>query len=154
MDVADPQCQLQDGDTALPGKYIVMILIAAMVMVVGTLGNTLTLASTMYVRKWKPRDQFSILHLPVTSLLMNLSVCDLIYCAFGLPHMIHGMALQGEQRTVLVCGDLTVLLPGDPYTDWAHFCLVQGAVRNLAVVADFNTMGLISAYVCVHHICR
>ena len=78
-----------------------MLGVASLVMVVGSLGNLLTLAAIPYVRRRYPAE-FSLLQLPVTDLLINLLVCDLVYCGFGLPHMIHGM-LIGEQ-----CEDVVV----------------------------------------------
>ena len=76
----------------LPVWRCFMIGVAALVMVVGSLGNLLTLVAIPYVRRHYPQE-FSLLQLPVTDLLINLSVCDLIYCSFGLPHMIHGMVI-------------------------------------------------------------
>ena len=81
--------------------HFFILSVAWLVMVVGCLGNLLTLAAIPYVRRRYPAE-FSLLQLPVTDLLINLSVCDLVYCGFGLPHMIHGM-LIGEQ-----CADVVV----------------------------------------------
>ena len=75
-------------------------------MVVGVVGNSLTLVMIPYIRKFYP-TQFSMLHLPVTTLLMNLSVCDLIYCGFGLPHMVHGMLL-GDTKYLDLLHDITL----------------------------------------------
>ena len=57
-----------------------------------------------------------------------------------------------------------IQMPGtNPYADWPvldlwgwqlDFCWVQGSVRNLAVVADFNTMGAIACCICYYTICR
>ena len=79
--------------------FCVMVGVASVVMVVGTVGNCLTLLAIPYVRRHY-HTEFSILQLPVTDLLINLSVCDLIYCAFGLPHMIHGMVAGRWQRSL------------------------------------------------------
>ena len=54
-----------------------ILIVAVLVMVVGSLGNLLTLAAIPYVRRRYPAE-FSLLQLPVTDLLFNLSVCDLI----------------------------------------------------------------------------
>ena len=77
-----------------------MLVFSCVVMVVGSLGNLLTLAAIPYVRRRYPAE-FSLLQLPVTDLLINLSVCDLIYCSFGLPHMVHGMVIGGANFTWL-----------------------------------------------------
>ena len=77
-----------------------MLVFSCVVMVVGSLGNLLTLAAIPYVRRRYPAE-FSLLQLPVTDLLINLSVCDLIYCSFGLPHMVHGMVIGGTNFTWL-----------------------------------------------------
>ena len=80
--------------------HFFIVSVAWLVMVVGCLGNLLTLAAIPYVRRHYPAE-FSLLHLPVTDLLINLSVCDLVYCGFGLPHMIHGMLIGQWSGNVL-----------------------------------------------------
>ena len=49
-----------------------MLVFSCVVMVVGSLGNLLTLAAIPYVRRRYPAE-FSLLHLPVTDLLINLN---------------------------------------------------------------------------------
>ena len=55
--------------------HFFILSVASLVMVVGTLGNLLTLAAIPYVRRRYPAE-FSLLQLPVTDLLNNLSVFD------------------------------------------------------------------------------
>ena len=126
-----------------------MLVFSCVVMVVGSLGNLLTLVAIPYVRRHYPQE-FSLLQLPVTDLLINLSVCDLIYCSFGLPHMIHGMVI-GENLVMVFCN--MSMAGTNPYADWPllelggwqlDFCWVQGTFQNLTVVADFNTMGALA----------
>ena len=74
-----------------------MLVFSCLVMTIGSLGNLLTLVAIPYVRSHYPAGEFSLLHLPVTDLLINLSVCDLIYCSFGLTHMVHGMLIGGTR---------------------------------------------------------
>ena len=81
--------------------HFFILSVASLVMVVGTLGNLLTLAAIPYMRSRYPAE-FSLLQLPVTDLLINLSVCDLVYCGLGLPHMIHGMVVGDQCDNVLV----------------------------------------------------
>ena len=69
-----------------------MLCVACLVTVMGSLGNLLTLAAVPYVRRRYP-SEFSLLQLPITDLLINLSVSDLIFCSIALPHLIHGMAV-------------------------------------------------------------
>ena len=83
-------CSLDDLDSDL--LRVLIPIVASLIAVVGVVGNSLTLAAILYVRRTYPTE-FTLLQLPVTDLLINLSVCDLIYCSFGLPHMVHGMLL-------------------------------------------------------------
>lgn len=74
---------------------VLMPMVASLIAVFGVIGNLLTLGAIIYVRRTYPKE-FTVLQLPVTDLLINLSVCDLVFCLFGLPHMIHGMVLGGH----------------------------------------------------------
>ena len=82
-------------------EKICLLVVKFLVMIVGTVGNILTLAAITYV-KFKYPTEFLFLQFSVTKLLINLSVCDLIYCMVGLPHMIHGQ-LTGKNMYVTVC---------------------------------------------------
>ena len=87
-------CSLDDLDSEV--LRVVVPLVTSLIAVLGVCGNSLTLGAIVYARKNYPTE-FTLLQLPVTDLLINLSVCDLVYCGFGLPHMVHGMLLGDSQ---------------------------------------------------------
>ena len=141
--------------------HLLLPSVVTFIAVFGFVGNSLTLGAIFHVRKNYPTE-FSLLQLPVTDLLINLSVCDLVYCVFGLPHMVHGMCL-GEPRFISASDLITFrglvaililkttkcnILGKNPYEEWGFdFCLWQGSIRNVVAIADINTMGMIAVHV-------
>lgn len=131
VDISDLEMCLVGGEE----WNMCLLIVASIVSTVGTFGNILTLASMLYVNTKYP-NQFMILQMSVSKLLINLSICDLIYCVFGLPTMIYGQVIGKN-----------------PYDRENLFCKFEGTIRNWAAVADFNTMGSIAFFVVMYHHC-
>ena len=60
------------------------------------------------------------------ALVINLAICDFMYCSISLPIFVVGFWSQTP----------AILNP--------HICLVTGAIRNILKLADWMTVGLIS----------
>ena len=60
------------------------------------------------------------------ALVINLAICDFMYCSISLPIFLVGFWSQTP----------AILNP--------HICLVTGAIRNILKLADWMTVGLIS----------
>ena len=84
-------------------KYLSLSVIGV-AAIVGVLANVLVLSSFLYVATCKSRikrkflrAEFSYLKEPIFLLVSHLSVCDLIYCSFGLPMNWYVIKLQSIQ---------------------------------------------------------
>ena len=60
----------------------------SLLLLVGVVGNVLTLLALPYVRR-KYGAQFSVLQSSTAILLLHLSFCDLLYISVGFTHFIH-----------------------------------------------------------------
>ena len=60
------------------------------------------------------------------ALVINLAICDFMYCSISLPIFVVGFWSQTPAILNL------------------HICLVTGAIRNILKLADWMTVGLIS----------
>ena len=60
------------------------------------------------------------------ALVINLAICDFMYCSISLPIFLVGFWSQTP----------AILNP--------HICLVTGAIRNILKLADWMTVGIIS----------
>ena len=52
-------------------------------------GNGLTLVALPYVRWRYPVSEFTILRNSTADLIINLALCDFIYCVGGIGHFVH-----------------------------------------------------------------
>ena len=100
------------------------------------LGNLLTLCALPYV-KWKYGSQFTILKFNSVTLLLHLSLCDLLYGLIGFPHFFHAYLYKTPESYVT-----------------EEVCYVLGMVRNMIAYADFNTIAVISCCVARQTLCR
>ena len=98
------------------------------------LGNLLTLVGLSYIRT-KYRQEFSILRLNSITLILHLSLCDLLYALLGFPHFIHSHLYKTNIYSVEVCFYL-------------------GMFRNLVAYTDFNNLALISCCLARQFLCR
>ena len=98
------------------------------------LGNLLTLCALPYV-KWKYGSQFTILKFNSVTLLLHLSLCDLLYGLIGFPHLIHAYIYKSNI-----------------YSN--EFCYLLGMSRNLIAYTDFNTIAVISCCIARQTLCR
>ena len=71
-----------------PYLRISLILVLLTLLLVGLVGNILTLLALPYVRK-KYGPQFSVLQTSTAILLLHLSFCDLFYITVGFTHFLH-----------------------------------------------------------------
>ena len=109
-----------------------------------TLGNTLTVIALPYAR-WK-HPELTILSYPSVDLMINLSVCELLYCVIGISHFVHvlsvGECLPAHHKPC----------PGGyPYQGWKYgeqLCYWQAAIRHVVFIAQFFTMGAIAISIC------
>jgi len=105
-----------------------------LVMIIGGLGNILTLIAIPYARV-KYGSEFSLLQLNSTILILNLSIADLLYCLVGFPHFIQIYFHR--------------IGPSD-----AKACYALGMLRNFVAYVDFNTIAMIACCVARHNLCR
>merc|ERR1712224_181109 len=112
-----------------------MVINQIVILVLGTIGNIVTLVAIPYVRI-KYGNQFSILQLNSMILILHLSFCDLLYCLVGFPFSIHAY-LTG---------------PDVIYDD--NLCSSVALIRNLVAHADFNTVAMIACCVARQNMCR
>ena len=96
----------------------------ATIMLIGGGGNMLTLVAIPYCYV-KHRKTFAALWNMTTILILHLSLCDLMYCLFGLP-LFFELYYKGF------------------FDHSAQMCVIWAALRNLIVYADFITMAAIS----------
>ena len=68
-------------------RYSVLVVLFVLLLV-GLVGNILTLLALPYVRN-KYGPQFSVLQTSTAILLLHLSFCDLFYIIVGFTHFIH-----------------------------------------------------------------
>ena len=68
-------------------RYSVLFFLI-LLLIVGSVGNVLTLLALPYVRR-KYGYEFSILQTSTAILLFHLSFCDLLYILVGFTHFIH-----------------------------------------------------------------
>ena len=71
-----------------------LLTILVILLVVGLLGNVLTLLALPYVRR-NYGSQFSVLQSSTAILLLHLSFCDLLYITVGFTHFIH-VLIEGK----------------------------------------------------------
>jgi hypothetical protein len=62
----------------------IFIVNIVLVIIIGTIGNLLTLLAVPYARLYYSH-RFPRLSSPLTVLLLHLALCDLLYCLLGLP---------------------------------------------------------------------
>eukprot|EP00092_Neocalanus_flemingeri_P064497 GFUD01078283.1.p1 GENE.GFUD01078283.1~~GFUD01078283.1.p1 ORF type:complete len:322 (-),score=45.08 GFUD01078283.1:442-1407(-) len=117
-----------------------LIAFLSLLLVVGVVGNVLTLLALPYVRR-KYGAQFSVLQSSTAILLLHLSFCDLMYISVGFTHFIHVLIVDGDPFLPL----------GTPHGE--RLCYAVAVVRNWAAEADFATMGAIALCVCRHKMC-
>ena len=70
------------------GLHYFLLIFLSLLLLVGVMGNVLTLLALPYVRR-KYGAQFSVLQSSTAILLFHLSLCDLIYISVGFTHFIH-----------------------------------------------------------------
>ena len=99
---------------------LVFVANICLIVVVGGLGNLLTLVAVPWAARNHP-DRFPHLYSLPTLLLLHLSLCDLLYLLLGLPMAITSSVLSSNV-----------------------FCDVATVVRNVVAVADFYTMAAIA----------
>ena len=92
-------------------------------------GNLLTLVALPYIRT-KYRQEFSILQLNSITLILHLSLCDLLYALTVFPEFIHSALYK---------------------TKVSYFL---GMFRNLVALTDFNNLALISCCLARQFLCR
>ena len=76
-----------------------------------------------------------MLQLNSITLILHLSVCDLLYALLGFPHFIHAHIYKTNIYSVGVCYFL-------------------GMFRNLVAYTDFNNVALISCFLARQFLCR
>ena len=126
-------------------RYSVLVVLFVLLLV-GLVGNILTLLALPYVRN-KYGPQFSVLQTSTAILLLHLSFCDLFYIIVGFTHFIH-VLIEGI-TTIMnpICYIvLTLCIDGDPFlvlgSPHSHrVCYAVAFLRNWAAEADFATMG-------------
>ena len=89
-------------------ERICMLVVASIVLTIGTLGkflskyftlplsvpgNSLTLVALPYVRWRYPAREFTILRNSTADLIINLSLCDFIFCLAGIGHFVHVLTI-------------------------------------------------------------
>ena len=97
-------------------------------------GNLLTLVALPYVR-YKYRSQYSMLKYNSVTLLLHLSLCDLLYGITGFPHLIHAHLYM---TNIYSC----------------QVCYLLGMFRNLVAYTDFNTIAVLSCCIARQTLCR
>merc|ERR1712110_144445 len=113
---------------------IAMVVNLVVVAVVAIVGNLLTLVALPYIRS-KYRQEFSMLQLNSITLILHLSLCDLLYALLGFPHFIHAHIYKTNIYSVQVC-------------------YLLGMFRNLVAYTDFNNVALISCFLARQFLCR
>ena len=83
-----------------PSLRFFILTVLIILLLVGVVGNVLTLLALPYVRK-KYGAQFSILQTSTAILLLHLSFCDLLYILVGFTHFIHVLILGKQCKFVL-----------------------------------------------------
>ena len=56
-------------------------------------GNGLTLVALPYVQWRYPASEFTILRNSTADLIINLALCDFIYCVAGIGHFVHVLSI-------------------------------------------------------------
>ena len=69
----------------IPSKYFTLSLSVP--------GNGLTLVALPYVRWRYPTSEFTVLRNSTADLIINLALCDFIYCSVGIGHFVHVLSL-------------------------------------------------------------
>ena len=77
-----------------PSLRFSLLSILIILLIVGLLGNVLTLLALPYVRR-KYGAQFSVLQSSTAILLLHLSYFDLLYITVGFTHFIH-VLIEGK----------------------------------------------------------
>ena len=126
-----------------PSLRYSLLSILIILLVVGLLGNVLTLLALPYVRR-KYGAQFSVLQSSTAILLIHLSFCDLLYITVGFTHFIHVLIIG--KGCLLWTFDILLYSDGHPFlllgAPYSHgLCYSVALVRNWAAEADFATMG-------------
>jgi hypothetical protein len=68
----------------IKSSLTIFIVNIVLVIIIGTVGNLLTLLAIPYARLYYSH-RFPRLSSPLTILLLHLALCDLLYCLLGLP---------------------------------------------------------------------
>ena len=92
-------------------------------------GNLLTVVALPYIRT-KYRQEFSILQLNSITLILHLSLCDLLYALTVFPDFIHSSLYKTK------------------------ISYLSGMFRNLVAYTDFNNLALISCCMARQFLCR
>lgn len=100
-------------------------------------GNLLTLVAIPYIQR-KYGQEFSILQLNSVTLILHLSLCDLLYALIGFPHLIHS----------------TLYKTTSFYSTNKELCSFLGVFRNIVAFTDFNNIALISCCLSRQILCR
>ena len=119
---------------AVLGIYYLVVMLVVELFSVDIFGNSLTLVAIPYIRR-KYRQEFSILQLNSVTLILHLSLCDLLYAIIGFPHLIH-----------------SYLYKTNIYS--AEVCYFLGVFRNLVAYTDFNNIALISCCLARQILCK
>jgi len=131
-------CQGKGGENCVPDLFkqeknpvvqLILILNGVIIMLIGGIGNLLTLISIPYVY-FKYRESFMFCWNDTTLLMLHLSLCDLLYVLIGVPSFLVIYIYQ--------------YFPGTAYQ-----CTVLATVRNLIAYADFLTLASIASTRCV-----
>ena len=85
---------IQNGLNLSPSLRFTVLSVLILLLVIGSVGNVLTLLALPYVRR-KYGSQFSILQTSTAILLFHLSFCDLLYILVGFTHFIH-VLIEGK----------------------------------------------------------
>ena len=103
-------------------------------MFTAVFGNLLTLVAIPYIRR-KYGPEFSILQLNSITLILHLSLCDLLYGLIGFPHLIHSSLYKTN-----------IYSP--------EMCYLLGVLRNLVAYTDFNNIALIACCLSRQYLCK
>jgi len=130
----------RDLEEIHPGIRIVLMTILCILFLVCFFGNLLTITTLTYIRS-KCSHEFTTLKGACVLLLVNLSICDLLYGLIGFPHFFHYLMNEGT----------------NPFPDSKSgktVCYLLAMFRNLFAQADFATMGAIAFMACRQKLCQ
>ena len=91
---------IQNGLNLSPSLRYTVLGVLILLLIVGSVGNVLTLLALPYVRR-RYGTQFSILQTSTAILLFHLSFCDLLYILVGFTHFIH-VLIEGRRISLWI----------------------------------------------------